>query len=339
MKFLFLGGGAIGCYVGGALALAGQQVGFVERGENVAALRTAGISLTRENHTQLTHEFKVFDGPAVALEHDWDVIVAALKSFDTGTAMDQLLAVTTKLPPVLSLQNGVDNEPLIAEKLGINHVIYGTVTSAISKSGVGKVTEETVRGIGIDTNHSLGNQIVTAFNQAGLHPRSYTFPAAMKWSKLLTNLQGNATSAIFDLTPAQLFADKTIYDIEIRMMRECISVMKAQDLHVIDLPGTPTRALAWAIGLPKFISQPILRKALGGSRGEKMPSFHIDLHAGRRDSEVVFLNGAVVRHGKELGIPTPVNNALTTTLTQLANGELPLDTYRHNPKKWVREWL
>lgn len=64
-----------------------------------------------------------------------------------------------------------------------------------------------------------------------------------------------------------------------------------------------------------------------------MPSFHIDLRAGRGKSEVDFLNGAVVRAGKKLGIPTPVNRMLTETLLALTMGESSVDTFSHHPDK------
>ena len=64
-----------------------------------------------------------------------------------------------------------------------------------------------------------------------------------------------------------------------------------------------------------------------------MPSFHIDLHSGRGHSEVDYLNGAVVRFGEKFGVPTPVNQLLNETLLQLTRGEIPLETYSHQPKK------
>lgn len=66
-----------------------------------------------------------------------------------------------------------------------------------------------------------------------------------------------------------------------------------------------------------------------------MPSFHIDLRAGRGKSEVDYLNGAVVRAGAKLGIPTPVNRLLTDTLVALTNGESSMDSFSHQPEKWL----
>ena len=64
-----------------------------------------------------------------------------------------------------------------------------------------------------------------------------------------------------------------------------------------------------------------------------MPSFHIDLHSGRGKSEVDFLNGAVVRAGRRLGIATPINEFLNETLQELSSGDLPLGTYAKTPDR------
>ena len=193
------------------------------------------------------------------------------------------------------------------------------------------MTEEKLRGIGIALDHRLGPAIVDALNDAGLNAQGYSDPDAMKWSKLLTNLTGNATSAILDEPVAELFADPRTYGIEVAVLRECLAVMRALGLRPVDLPGTPVRALALGTRLPRVIAQPIMTRALGAGRGDKMPSFHIDLYSGRGQTEVRFLNGAVADRGADLGVPTPVNRVLTDTLEALTSGAVPLDTYRHNP--------
>ncbi len=110
--------------------------------------------------------------------------------------------------------------------------------------------------------------------------------------------------------------------------------MSAQGIPVVDLPATPVRMLALvASSLPPALSRPILRPALGSGRGSKMPSFHIDLQLGRGKSEVDHLNGAVVRYGKRLKVPTPVNQTLNEVLLKLVKGEIPMDSYAQNPEK------
>jgi 2-dehydropantoate 2-reductase len=66
-----------------------------------------------------------------------------------------------------------------------------------------------------------------------------------------------------------------------------------------------------------------------------MPSFHIDLYSGRPQSEVDYLNGAVVRFGEKLGLKTPVNRWLTRTLLALAEGRLEIGTYARQPERLI----
>jgi 2-dehydropantoate 2-reductase len=117
------------------------------------------------------------------------------------------------------------------------------------------------------------------------------------------------------------------------MLRECLAVMEAQKFEVVDLPGTPVRALAFATTLPLWLSRLLLSRAAGAGRGAKMPSFHIDLHSGRGKSEVEYLHGAVVRAGEKFNVPTPVNKILTATLIALTNKEIPLEEFAHQPEK------
>ena len=332
MRFLFLGAGAIGTYVGGSLAAAGEDVAFIERPDTAEVIAARGLRVRTAETTRVVTGATMYADAAEALAAGpYDIGVFALTSFDTQTALDELVATGHEVPSILSLQNGVDNEPAIAATLGSDRVLAGTVATAVSKPGVGEVIEEKHRGIGVALGHPLSEPLVDALNRAGLSGRAFDDAGSMKWSKLLTNLTGNATSAILDRTVAELFADKRSYRLEVAVLAECLAVMKALGHRVVDLPGTPVRALALATRLPRLIAQPALTRALGSGRGDKMPSFHIDLHGGRGRTEVAFLNGAVARHGAQAGVPTPVNALLTTTLEALSAGELPVDSYRHNP--------
>ncbi len=69
-----------------------------------------------------------------------------------------------------------------------------------------------------------------------------------------------------------------------------------------------------------------------------MPSFHIDLHSGRGQSEVDYLNGAVVRFGERTGVTTPANWLLTDTLSRLTRQEIPLEQFAHQPEKLLALW-
>jgi 2-dehydropantoate 2-reductase len=331
MRFLFFGAGAIGTYLGGSLALAGHTVGFTEQPVPAETIRRQGLSLALPDGTRVVREVTVFTSPAEAVASGtYDLGVFALKSFDTEAALESL-APLGELFPVVCFQNGVDNESAMARVLGAGRVIAGTVTSAVGKPGVGSVLLERKRGVGVAGGHPLSASLVQALNEAGLNARLYPSAGPMKWSKLLTNLLGNATSAILDLGVREVFADRRLFEVELRALGECLEVMRALGYAPVDLPGMPVRALGWATRLPHFIAQPLFRRAVGGGRGGKMPSFHLDLHGGRGKTEVRWLNGAVVRRGEEQGVPTPVNRVLTETLDALSSGRLGQETFRHRP--------
>ena len=347
LKILTFGAGAIGTYIGGSLALAGHQVVFLERPAKVDELRARGLRLdltldkrraTQDASVVDPSSFVIVSSLEEALRYGpFDVALFAVKSFDTRAALEDLKPFADKMPPILCLSNGISNEQEIAEALGNDKVIYGTVTTAVGRRAAGDIVLEKLRGVGIAKGHRLSEKLVAALDDASLNARLYEDAASMKWSKLLTNLIANPSSAILDMTAAQIFANRDLYKLEIDMLKECLAVMKAQGLTVVDLPGTPVRALAFATTLPLWLSKPLLGRAAGAGRGNKMPSFHIDLHSGRGKSEVEYLHGAVVEAGVKFNVPTPVNKILTETLLALTNKEIPLEEFGHKPEKLLKK--
>ncbi len=349
MKILTLGAGAIGTYVGGSLALAGSQLVFLERADKVEELRSRGLrlDLTADSRRQ-TKEAAVVNPRAVvfvstleeALRYGpFDLVLFALKSYDTSAALEIIKPYADKMPPFLCLSNGLSNESLIADVLGKDKVIPGTVTTAVGRRGPGDIVLERLRGIGIAKGHPLVASLFVAFENALLNPRLFDDAASMKWSKLLTNLIANPTSAILDMTAAEILSNKKLYKLEVEMLRECLAVMRAQGINAVDLPGTPVRALAFATRLPLWLSKPFLSRAAGAGRGNKMPSFHIDLYAGRTKSEVEFLHGEVVRAGEKFNVATPVNKLLTETLLALVRKEIPMDEFAKKPEKLLKNFV
>lgn len=343
LKALVFGAGAIGTYIGGSLALAGHPVVFLEQPQVVEELRQRGLRLdltidkrrkTKDASRVDPSGFVIVPTLEDALNYGpFDVALFALKSFDTRAALEGLKPHADKMPPILCLSNGVANEAVIAEALGNDRVIFGTVTSAIGRRAAGDIVLERLRGVGIAKGHPLSEKLTNTFNAALLNAKLYDDAQSMKWSKMLTNLLANPTSAILDMTAGEVFANRDLYKLEIEMLRECLAVMEAQSLQVVDLPGTPVRALAYATQLPLWLSKPLLSRAAGAGRGGKMPSFHIDLHSGRGKSEVEYLHGEVVRAGEKYNVPTPVNRALTETLTALTKNEILLEEFAHKPEK------
>jgi 2-dehydropantoate 2-reductase len=114
--------------------------------------------------------------------------------------------------------------------------------------------------------------------------------------------------------------------------------MKALDLKLVNLPGAPVRPLATIVRhTPHFLLQPIFIQFVVQGRGDKMPSFHIDLKTGKGRSEVVYHNGAIATAGQAAGIATPINRALNDTLLKLMHGELDPAEFDGNPQRLTAE--
>jgi 2-dehydropantoate 2-reductase len=335
MRFLCFGAGAVGTYIGGSLALAGQPVTFIDSPQTAAAIRQNGL------HLDLGEGDKFLPNPDICGSirdvpdlSKYDIALVAVKSYDTATLIDDLKPIVSSYPPFLCLQNGVENEALFAAAIGPAKVISGSITSAVGRQASGSIILERKRGIGISGTLSIVPSLIEGMNIAGLNAKRYGNPKGMKWSKMLTNLLANASSAILDMPPAEIFAHPGLYRLEVGMLKEALAVMDAQRIPVINLPGTPVWWLVWFVrSLPLVLSQKLLMNSLGKGRGTKMPSFHIDLYAGRKKSEVAFLNGAVVRAGERTHIPTPINRWLTTILMGMVGGTIDTNRFRRDPAK------
>lgn len=342
LKVICFGMGAIGTYIGGSLAANGAKVTFIEKKELIKDTAARGIKLNIDGKEISVHNIDITSDVRQAISGDpVDVALLAVKSNDTPSVLELLNGLEDEFPPVLCLQNGVENEGLIARKLGEEKVIGASITSAVGRSGLGDIKLEKLRGVGIETGHAISQTLIDWFNLAGLRARGYAFRADMKWSKMLTNLLANATSAILNWTPAQVYSNPITWRIELDQIREAMDVMKLMHIHLVDLPGTPVKPLMILLDrLPASLSQALIGAPLAKGRGAKMPSFHIDLYAGKTTSEVTFLNGAVSRYTSKIGLHSPINDGLCKLLEQIAAGGIDKEEFAGQPEKldqWLRE--
>lgn len=337
MKILVMGAGAIGCFVGGCLAGSHHQVTLVGRPALMNRIATAGLTLRRPGLSPQTIFLNTTT--AVPTGSSFDFVFLTVKGPDTAQAIQDL----TSLPQsyLVSLQNGVGNEEQLAAAFGAERVIAGTITIpiAVPEPGVIEVSKPK-GGFGFAPLHpgQPVDRLADALTQAGLTIVLYDDYRAMKWSKLLLNMVNNASCAILKQTPAQVIARPELMNLEILALREAVTVMRAQGIRAVRLPGYPADWLARLVSarwLPMALTRALLRPSMQSGRGSKMPSLYLDLAAGRSTSEIEVLNGAVVRAGQQLGIPTPVNKALTEILSGLVSGRLVWAEYQNRPEKLV----
>src|SRR5512141_666146 len=182
LKILSFGAGAIGKYIGGSLALAGEQLVFLEQPAVAQELRSRGmrLDLSLDDRRKLKEASVLPSGVfvvAASLEEalrygPYDLAIFALKSFDTASAVEAMPPYADRLPPVWCLSNGVDNEPALAKLLGTDKVIAGTVTSAIARRAPGDIVLERLRGVGVALTHPLSKKLAAASNSAFLNAQA-----------------------------------------------------------------------------------------------------------------------------------------------------------------------
>lgn len=335
MRYLVVGAGAVGGYLGGRLALSGQPVAFVVRPAQADALRQTGLTLLEGDHPSPLPALRLeLDLASACAAFDPQAILLTVKTYALDAVIADLQRVRAPLPPLVCLLNGIGNIEQLAKAFGPEQAIAATLTTAVQVAAPGVIQVEKARGVGLHAAHPLTPALLTEFHVAGLSPRAYDRADAMQWSKLLTNLVSNATSAIVHWTPAQVYAHPGLFRLEVEALRETVRVMERKRIPVVDLPGVPTTWLARVVGWPPALSRLLLARVVASGRGDKLPSFVQDL--ARRRSEVEWLNGAVARQAQAAGLAAPANRVLCDVLTALVRGmEDPL-TYREHPERLLQ---
>ncbi len=335
LRFLFFGAGAVGSLLGARIAQAGCEVTLVGRPPHVEAVAKGGVRMVTAG--KVSNQTVLAARPTVAeAGGPFDYVFLTVKGYDTLDAIDQLQSVLHPGTILGSFQNGVGNEEAIAAALPDQALVAGSLTVPVSLDEPGTIQLHSRRGgvalapVSPEVNVA---PLVRKLRQAGLKARRYTDFRAMKWSKLLFNLLGNAQSAILDLPPSHLFADSELFRYERAAFLEAVTVMERIRLAVVGLPGLPTPVLRWAMSLPPLLAQMLLEPRLGGARGGKMPSLWWDLNRGRGKTEASYLNGAVVDAGRRYDVPTPINSVLWAILEKSAKLPAEWERYRRQPDR------
>jgi 2-dehydropantoate 2-reductase len=307
MKILIWGAGGIGCYYGAKLQLAGHQLSYVARGEHLSALQTHGLCV---QHDQLQ-----FNRPVTALSqqqlqqqhhcNDFDLIIITLKSLVTEQALHTMKGwLEQGNCPVLSLQNGVDNEAAIASVVGTQRTLGGLavrIGGHIQSPGVVEVqgVAQVILGAWPNTrtatmNLAIVSQWLEHFASAGIDVQLSDDIQRELWRKLLINNGVNPLSAITGLDTRTLTADpafgRAIYTImeETAAAARCDGVMlnKADVDAMFDLISTFDAIKT---------------------------SMLVDMEKGR-PIEIDAICGAVLRRSQQLNITAPMTELIAALL-------------------------
>lgn len=309
-----VGAGAVGSLVGGLLALRGHEVTLVGRAAHVEAIRKEGLRISigagsrvvRENLRAVTTPEEV--GGTV------DLVILAVKGFDTEATLAQLPPLLSDTTTILSLQNGLGNEAVIVEAYPGRIILGGAICAYLDFPEPGHIAWSDDRG-------GLAGGVVQGETEAaralwaailpdtGMETRWVEDAARVKWSKLILNVAFNALNAVTGLPTAEILAHKRHGVLAAQALKEAFAVMRACGVEPVDLPGYPVRRMARLCRLPVGVVRRALAKATAGQT-KTVSSMQQDVRKGRGSTEIDDINGRIVREGAAHGIPTPANEAL-----------------------------
>lgn len=274
---------------------------------------------------------------------DADVAIVAVKAYDTDGAIDTLRRAI-RVPETcvfVSPQNGVGNEEKLAAAFGQDNVVAAALTTPVDRprdDGHGKAATAKEGGLAFSPMGSNAyNWLNATFASSGIKVQVVDDWRALKWSKLALNVVANAGCAILNVLPNRLVHFEEVFTLEIRAIREVRAVMQAMNITPLDLPRYPVRALQGIATLPSPIARRLLAGRVAGARGTKPPSLLLDLRAGKAQTEVDFLNGAVACAGRDHGVAVPVNAVYSRVLEDIAHMPQLWAKYRERPDTLAAE--
>jgi 2-dehydropantoate 2-reductase len=295
VKICILGAGSLGSAIGGHLARAGNEVVLVNRNAGFCdAVNSRGLTLVIDGKEE---QIPLRACQAAGGLEAMDLVIVLVKSKDTASVMQSAIHLVGPETVVMSLQNGLGQEKILAEIVGREHLLAGKtyvggLMIAPGKVVAGAAGKETLVGELEGPVTPRVRRIVDTFNAAGLPAVARDDMMAAIWDKLFVNVATGAVAAVTGLDYGNL------YDID--EIRETGIAAVVEAMQVADALGIPitTRepAQAWekaSAGLPFGFKTSMLQSLEKGSV-----------------TEVDFINGSVVRAGDAAGIATPVNRTL-----------------------------
>lgn len=297
-KTAVVGAGAVGGYFGGMLARAGAPVVFIGRPAFVEAVQKDGLLL---DTTQFKERVPVTASADLPAARDAEIILFCVKTTDTAVTSQALAKILAPGAILLSMQNGADNAEQIHAASGLDALAAAVyVAASVPTPGTVKHVGRGDLVLGPENEKTRG--IAEIFTRAKVPCRISDNLAGELWTKLVWNCALNALSALGKVTYGEIIASADAKQLLEGTVYEVLAVARAAGIRPAGLED-PKAALTGAYKIAEQMS------ATRSSTAQ-------DMMRGKR-TEIDSLNGFIMRKGRELGVPTPLNHALYT-LVKLA---------------------
>jgi 2-dehydropantoate 2-reductase len=303
MRIAIVGSGGVGGYFGGRLAAAGADVTFLARGAHLEAMRARGLRITSPKGDVLLPQVKVAAettaiGPV-------DIVLFAVKLYDTESALATLPPLLGPATAVIPLQNGVDGVASVMAAVGPAHTAGGTcyVSAVIAEPGVIK--------------HTAMDHLVFGELDGARSPRLSAFLDVCRPAEFQSTLSDDITLDIWSK-----FVRLSVLSGMTTVARSPLGVVRDHPelWQMLKAALAEGMAVAQAKGI-KVASSTVedVARMYSALPPQTKSSMLEDLERGRR-IELPWLSGAVVRIGREVGVPTPTHGFINAVLEPHVNG-------------------
>lgn len=290
MRTVVFGAGAMGGWIGALLSKAGDDVTLVGRPEPMAVVAKRGLQVSGKTELHATPKTvaRAADAPVP------DVLILAVKAYDTRRALEEARPLLGQRTRVVSLQNGLGNVETIAEAVDERLVFAAVTTHGVTYVEPGHVRHAGVGyfRVGSPANeHAAARELAGLFRGAGLDAEASDRILGEIWAKVIVNASINPLTAITGLQNGALLELAPLRELMQRVVEEAVDVAQAE-------------------GAPLPDDDMLLRARLVAElTAANKSSMLQDVERGRR-TEIDAICGEIVARGLRRGVDTPVNLTL-----------------------------
>jgi 2-dehydropantoate 2-reductase len=343
-RIAVLGAGAIGASIGAYLLREGHNVTLIDQwAAHVEKMKSDGLKLTDLNGEFTVPAKALHLSDVSSLREQFDIVYLSVKSFDTCWSTYLIEPFLKRRGFILPAQNGLNDE-VVASIVGFNRTVgcVPSISAAVYEPGHVFRTDPLTRHCftvgelsGLVTPRV--REVVDALKVLG-PVEATTNIWGERWSKMVVNCMMNALSGL--IGPAATSLNESQRDVAdlIRVVTGCEVARVAQALGVATAPIwdiLPAQEFVEATTgddirtLRDKMKVVMARRRLTPEQAQRLgvphrPSLLQDVIKGRR-TEVDYLNGYVVKRGEEVGVPTPMNQAITALMKKLEKGGVKPD--------------
>jgi 2-dehydropantoate 2-reductase len=316
MKVAVIGAGAIGGLVAGYLVDKGEEVMLVTHPEHITPLAQNGLTIEGARG-RLCVRMPVKD----QLEEQVDLAILATKIPDLEKSMTQNFAYLKDVP-VISVQNGVRAERIIAERLGAQRLFPSIVMFGATYLAPGKIVHnfegDWIMGQANAGPNDMLHEITKVTSKIFPSPESGDI-GGMKWLKLFINAN-NCLPAIVGKSIQETFCHIPLCKISVRIWQEGLDLVTKANIALSSLPTFPVERLSHLVSMPlneaaKIFSTIMLNLSKEPLYGSILQSIHR-----KRPSEIDCINGEFVNLAASVGQKAPLNEMLVQMVHDVERG-------------------